>query len=174
LGKVDRLIQADIVGYFNNINIMIFILTLSAHIGQGNDAFCNLIEASDIKDQNRKSYAFIFKGIQRVSPLSPILLNIFLQKHIMLIHILSQKKEFLVVIYADNFVFAIKKGPESERVSQSFQQMLKESLAELKLFLKSLELIREVSKPCYNYIILGVLVSIHSDGLMKAPMNKFL
>jgi hypothetical protein len=47
----------------------------------------------------------------------------------MLIHILSQKKEFLVVIYADNFVFAIKKGPESERVSQSFQQMLKESLA---------------------------------------------
>jgi hypothetical protein len=80
------------------------------------------------------SYAFIFKGIQRVSPLSPVLLNIFLQKHIMLIHILSQKKEFLVVIYADNFVFAIKKGPESERVSQSFQQMLKESLAELKLF----------------------------------------
>lgn len=70
----------------------------------------------------------------------------------MLIHILSQKKEFLVVIYADNFVFAIKKGPESERVSQSFQQMLKESLAELKLFSKSLELIREVSKPCYNYI----------------------
>jgi len=93
LGKVDRLIQADIVGYFNNINIIIFISTLSAHIGQGNDAFCNLIEASDIKDQNRKSYAFIFKGIQRVSPLSPILLNIFLQKHIMLIHILSQKKE---------------------------------------------------------------------------------
>jgi len=113
---------------------MIFISTLSAHIGQGNDAFCNLIEASDIKDQNRKSYAFIFKGIQRVSPLSPILKNIFLQKHIMLIHILSQKKEFLFVIYADNFVFAIKKGPESERVSQSFQQMLKESLAELKLF----------------------------------------
>jgi hypothetical protein len=25
----------------------------------------------------------------------------------MLIHILSQKKEFIVVIYADNFVFAI-------------------------------------------------------------------
>ncbi|PVH32257.1 hypothetical protein PAHAL_9G354900 [Panicum hallii] len=92
----------------------------------------------------------------------------------MFIHILIQKKEFLVVIYVDNFVFAIKKGPESERVSQSFQQMLKESLAELKLFLKSLELIREVSKPCYNYIISGVLVSIHSDGLMKAPMNKFL
>lgn len=89
LGKVDRLIQADIVGYFININIHIFISTLNAHIGQGNDAFCNLIEASDIKDQNRKSYAFIFKGIQRVSPLSPVLLNIFLQKHIMLIHILS-------------------------------------------------------------------------------------
>lgn len=52
----------------------------------------------------------------------------------MLIHILSQKKEFIVVIYADNFVFAIKKGPESERVSQSFQQMLIKSLAELKLF----------------------------------------
>jgi len=31
----------------------------------------------------------------------------------MLIHIFSQKKEFLVVIYADHFVFAIKKGPES-------------------------------------------------------------
>lgn len=134
LGKVDRLIQADIVGSFYNINIHIFISTLSAHIGQGNDAFCNLIEASDIKDQNRKSYAFIFKGIQRVSPLSPVLFNIFLHQHIMLIHILSQKKEFLVVIYADNFVFAIKKGPESERVSQSFQQMLIKSLAELKLF----------------------------------------
>ena len=53
LEKVDRLIQADIVGYF--INIHISISTLSAHIGQGNDAFCNLIEASDIKDQNRKS-----------------------------------------------------------------------------------------------------------------------
>ena len=51
---VDRLIQADIVGYFNNINIIIFISTLSAHIGQGNDTFCNLIEASDIKDQNWK------------------------------------------------------------------------------------------------------------------------
>jgi hypothetical protein len=54
----------------------------------------------------------------------------------MLIHIFSQKKEFLVVIYADNFVFAIKKGPESERVSQSFQQMLIKSLAELKLLKK--------------------------------------
>lgn len=132
LGKVDRLIQADIVGYFNNINIIIFISTLSAHIGQGNDAFCNLIEASDIKDQNRKVMHSFLKEYS--GPLSPILFNIFLQKHIMLIHILSQKKEFLVVIYADNFIFAIKKGPESERVSQSFQQMLKESLAELKLF----------------------------------------
>lgn len=50
--------------------------------------------------------------------------------------------------------------------------MLIKSLAELKLFLKSLELIREVSQPCYT--ILGVLVSIHSDGLMKAPTKKFL
>lgn len=61
LGKVvDRLIQADIVGSFLNINIHICISTLSAHIGQGNDAFFNLIEASDIKDQNRSSYAFFF------------------------------------------------------------------------------------------------------------------
>jgi len=60
LGKVDRLIQADIVGSFLNINIHICISTLSAHIGQGNDAFCNMIEASDIKDQNRSSYAFFF------------------------------------------------------------------------------------------------------------------
>jgi hypothetical protein len=70
LGKVDRLIQADIVGSFLNINIHIcistlsahisFLTMLSAHIGQGNDAFCNLIEASDMKDQNRSSYAFFF------------------------------------------------------------------------------------------------------------------
>lgn len=123
LGKVYRLIQADIVGSFYHIHHHIIISTLRAHIGQGNDAFCNLIEASDIKDKNRKSYAFIEKGIQRVSPLSPVLMNIFLHQHIMLIHIWSQKKEDLYVIYADNLVFAIKKGPESERVSQSFQQM---------------------------------------------------
>lgn len=43
--------------------------------------------------------------------------------HDMLIHILSQNQAFFYVIYADNLVFAIKKGPESERVSQSFQQM---------------------------------------------------
>lgn len=124
------------------------IFTLRAHIGQGNDAFCNLIEATDIKDKNRKSYAFIEKGIQRGSPLSPVLMNIFLHKQIMFFHIFSQKKEFWYVRYADDLLFAIKKGPESERVSQSFQQMFQESLAELKLFSKSLELIREVSKPC--------------------------
>lgn len=166
LGKVDRLIQADIVGCFKNLFFFhIPIFTLRAHIGQGNDAFCNLIEATDIKDKNRKSYAFIEKGIQRGSPLSPVLMNIFLHKQIMFFHIFSQKKEFWYVRYADDLLFAIKKGPESERVSQSFQQMFQESLAELKLFSKSLELIREVSKPCYT-LVLGVLVLIHSNGIL--------
>jgi len=123
LGKVDRLIQADIVGSFYHLHDHIRISTCWAHIGQGNDAFCNLIEASDIKELNRKSYAFIEKGIQRVSPWSPVLMNIFNHQHDMLIHILSQNQALNYVIYAGNLVFAIKKGPESERVSQSFQQM---------------------------------------------------
>lgn len=88
----------------------------------------------------------------------------------MLIHIWSKKKEFCYVRWLT--FFAIKKGPESLRLSQSFQW--KSGFpSELKLESASLELIREVIK-----IFLGLLVSIHSDGILlmkvKAPMKKFL
>jgi len=40
---------------------------------------------------------------------------------------------FAYVRYADDLLFTVLKGAESERISQSFQQMFQESLVELKL-----------------------------------------
>ena len=79
-GKVDRLIKADIVGCFDNIDHEILNQTIEQHIGEGNNAFCNLITSfltTEIFDESGKNYASSEKGIPQGSPLSPVLLISF-------------------------------------------------------------------------------------------------
>lgn len=65
-GKIDRLIKADIVSCEDNIDHALLNSTIGLHIGQGNDAFCNIIAAflrTEIRDKEGKEYGSCVKGI---------------------------------------------------------------------------------------------------------------
>lgn len=44
-GKIDRLIKADIVGCFDNMDHALLNSMVELHIGEGNPSICNLISA---------------------------------------------------------------------------------------------------------------------------------
>lgn len=113
------------------------------------------------------------KGVPQGSSLSPVLMNVFLHQFDMKIQS-DFSKNICYARYADDLLIAILRGGDSFSVSQRFQQMFQESLAELKLESTSSELIRGISKP-NSTLVLGVLVSIDLDGLlrMRAPINRF-
>lgn len=178
LRGVDRLIKADIVGCFDNIDHALLNSTAQFHIGQGNESFCRLIAAfltTDIRDKEGKSYASNSKGIPQGSPLSPILMNVFMhQFDLMIRSILEQEDKLRYVRYADDMLFGILQGVDSESVSQRFQKLFREALDTIKLEATSHELIRGTTIPCAT-LVLGVLVSIKREGAleMRAPIKRF-
>ncbi|KAM1859816.1 hypothetical protein ACFX13_012066 [Malus domestica] len=92
------------------------------------------------------------------SPLYLVLMNSFLhQLDVKVQDFMSKEARIRYVRYADDILFAIKKGANSETVSQGFKQFFNEVLTKLKLEATSFELVRGISKPC-STLVLGVLI----------------
>ncbi|KAM7460106.1 hypothetical protein LguiA_035936 [Lonicera macranthoides] len=146
---MDRVIKSDIVGCFDNIDHALLNSTIGLSIGQGNPFFCNLIASfltTEILDASGHNLRSISTGIPQGSPLSPVLMNLFLhQLDLKIQTFLEKEKRVKYVRYADDFLIGIKRGADSEIFSQSFQQMFQECLVELKLEKTSFELIRGIS-----------------------------
>lgn len=128
----------------------------------------------EIRDKEGKTYGSCIKGIPQGSPLSPVLMNIFLhQLDVKMQDFMSKEARIKYVRYADDIAFDIKEGANSEMVSQGFKQFFNEALTELKLEATSLELVRGISKPC-STLVLGVLISIRPDRQLelRAAINR--
>lgn len=117
-GPVDRLIKSDVVKCFDNIDHGLLISVLRSYLGEGNPSFCDLISAflqTPILDKKRNDHSNHTKGIPQGSPLSPVLMNIFLHQLDMKINYFMQTEESIgYVRYADDMIFAIKSGVDSE------------------------------------------------------------
>jgi hypothetical protein len=104
-----------------------------------------------IIDKTAKNFANYTKGIpllpllyrRAYSILSPVLMNIFLHQLDMKINSFMQIEEGVgYVRYADDMIFAIKRGGNSEAVYYRVKQLLKKTLENLKQAETSIELIR--------------------------------
>lgn len=175
-GTVDRFIKADIVGCFDNIDHTLLNRRIGLDMGESSEGFCNSIFL--LKDGNKRERRYygscIKKGIPQGSPLSPVLMNIFLhQLDVKMQDFMSKEARIRYVRYDDDIAFAIKEGANSEMVSQGFKQFFNEALTELKLEATSLELVRGISKPC-STLVLGVLISIRPDRQLelRAAINR--
>ncbi|MBA0704412.1 hypothetical protein Golax_016670, partial [Gossypium laxum] len=82
-GQVDRLIKSDIVGCFDNIDHELLINIIQSYLGKENQPFFDLILAflkTPIVDKKGRDLNNNEKGIPQGSPLSPVMMNIFLHQ----------------------------------------------------------------------------------------------
>ena len=141
---VDRLQKSDIVKCFDNIDHQLLISFLSYYVV--ND-ICDLISSfltTQIMDKNGNDYSNHMKGIPQGSPLSPVLMNIFLhQLDVKIKAFMNREMSLCYVRYADDMVFAIQSGADSEGTYEKFRRFFQKALNNLKLSATSLELFRE-------------------------------
>lgn len=102
-------------------------------------------------------------------------MNIFLhQLDVKIQAFMNQEKNLYYVRYADDMIFAIKKGENSEKRNQNFQKCFQNALDKLQLEATSFSFIRGKSHPC-GTLVLGLLVSINLKGNLEisAPLNRW-
>jgi hypothetical protein len=87
---------------------------------------------------------------------------------------MKSEERLWYVRYADDMIFAIQGGDDSESVYQRFQKGFHRALDELKLEATSFTFIRGKSRPCGTRI-LGLNVYIHKKGQLeiKAPFDRW-
>lgn len=153
---------------------------IKAVVGKSNEAFDSLLSSflkTEILDREGKSYASTTRGEPQGSPLSPILMNIFLHRlDLRLTSFIQEKVGLGYVRYTDDMLIGIMKGTASEEIYQGFNQLFRDSLVELKLEATSSELFRARQEGAKkDLLVLGLLLSITSKGKMeiRAPINRW-
>lgn len=113
MGKLDKLIKADVAKCFDNIDHELLLGLLQAHLGPENAPLFQLIEAfckTDILDKEGNNFAFKFKGIPQGCSVSPVLMNIYQHElDFALAHLCKVYEGHLAYArYADDIIIGIK------------------------------------------------------------------
>lgn len=105
-------------------------------------------------------------------------MNIFLhQLDVKIKAFMNREMSLCYVRYADDMVFAIQSGADSEGTYEKFRRFFQKALNNLKLSATSLELFREKREAKRRRIlVLGLVVSIGSTGTLeiRAPLRQTL
>lgn len=175
-GKVERVIKADIVKCFDNIDHNILLSLLRKKVGEENDAILRLVQSflgCKIFDKGGKDYSNQKRGIPQGSPLSPLLMNVFLhQLDIRVGALVKEVGSIEYLRYADDMLVVIKSGSDSSYLHRRFTQVFNQALRELKLTATSSSILR--GKPG-KLRVLGLLLLIGPDGRLqtKAPFARW-
>lgn len=181
-GRLNRIIKADVVKCFDNINHDLLISFLITDLGAVNQNFIELILSfmkCQIRDQEQKDYTNTKKGIPQGSSLSPVLMNIYLHRlDLIMERLMSQESNLKYIRYADDMIIGfqlrndVNNDIEMIGVLQRFLEVFAEGTNSLNLQTTSIVLHR--NKPGKTRI-LGLNTYLKGNGkiVMYAPLKRW-
>lgn len=159
--------KSDVSGCFDNINKDLLLTKLRSFLFEFEDSLriVNLISSflrTAILDKRGRDYSTPGKGIPQGSPISPILMNIYL--HSLDMEMGAFKGELYYLRYADDIVLGFRDQASISRLTQAF----KNSLRDLNLEVKSAKIWPQKGGRSPELKVLGRNLSISSAGIITS------
>ena len=166
--------KSDVVSCFDKIPHDLLVAELRSCLGAENEEIINLISSflrTPILDKNGTNYASSSQGIPQGSPVSPILMNIYLHSLDVRMGKSVLSGELFYVRYADDILLGFKNRNSIPRLILAFRK----ALTDLKLEVKSSKLWRQEKRCSAGMRVLGIIFCITPAGKFSAhaPFEKW-
>lgn len=166
--------KSDVVSCFDKIPHDLLLSELRSYLGAENEEIINLISSflrTPILDKKGVNYASSSLGIPQGSPISPVLMNIYLNSLDVRMGEFVSSGQLFYLRYADDILLGFPTGASISRLTLALDRTVKG----LKLQLKSEKIWRQDKRRSSAMKVLGMICCITPDGQIsaRAPFGKW-
>ena len=166
--------KSDVVGCFDKIPHDLLLSELRSCLGAENEGIINLISSflrTPILDKRGTNYASSSLGIPQGSPVSPVLMNIYLHSLDVRMGEFVLSGQLFYLRYADDILLGFNNRDSISRLTLAFNR----ALNDLELEVKSNKIWRQEKRRSSEIKVLGIICCITPGGQIsaRAPFEKW-